>query len=106
MSRGCRTHGAAGEDKFRLLERKDLPAEEARHADPAGDGDGDDDRKYAGLHDEDQKHDPEHLRNGGNQLTKAHHDVICRAAEIAGNAAVQKTDGSVEKSDHNRQSEG
>ena len=89
------------DNELRFTEGKNLAAEQTSHTDPPRGSDGHNDRQDAGLHNEDQQNHPQHGRNGADQLTQTHHQVVRHTAEVAGNAAVENAHSAVKNGDHN-----
>ena len=100
-ARRARAHGFRRRNVFLLLERDDLAAHKARHRNPADERIGDDDGHHAGFQNHHQQDDDNQIRNAVDDFQQAHHDDIQRAAEVAGNAAVNAAQNQVnQRADH------
>ena len=81
-----------GLDEFAMLQRHGLAAHDARHVQPLHRADRDEDQEDVPAEEHGQQDDEEHEGQGIEDIDDAHHHIVDRAADIAGDRAIDHAD--------------
>ena len=93
---GC-SKGFCGVDVIHLFDLEDLCADDARHVDPADEGDREKDRFESGSHEGGEEDDEEEGGDCVEDVADAHEEFVEPAADVGGEGAPEDADEAVEE---------